>query len=192
MLTCNHDTNRPRYTLEPDELKLAYAFLFTMPGVPFLYYGDEIGMRYLELSTHEGGYFRTGARTPMQWKRGKNLGFSEGCEDSLYLPVDDAVDAPTVEAQDKDPDSLLNMVREIIALRHSEEDLQADAEFKVLCSEKGKAFVYKRGNLTIAVNPSLKEQTAPVSVKGEVLYIIGNATFGGQITLAPQSFVIVK
>ena len=41
LLTCNHDTLRPRFNMEPDELKLAYAFLFTMPGVPFLYYGDE-------------------------------------------------------------------------------------------------------------------------------------------------------
>jgi maltose alpha-D-glucosyltransferase/alpha-amylase len=192
MLTCNHDTNRPRYTLEPDELKLAYAFLFTMPGVPYLYYGDEIGMRYLELPTKEGGYFRTGSRTPMQWTKGKNLGFSEGCEDSLYLPVDSAADAPTVEAQENDPDSLLNMVKGILALRHKEEDLQADAEFKVLCSEKGKAFVYKRGSLTIAVNPSNKEQTAPVAVEGEVIYSIGKATLGSQITLAPQTFVVVR
>ena len=68
MLTCNHDTIRPRFNMEMDELKLAYAFIFTMPGVPFLYYGDEIGMRYLDLPTKEGGYYRTGARTPMQWE----------------------------------------------------------------------------------------------------------------------------
>ncbi len=38
-----------------------------MPGVPFLYYGDEIGMRYRALPGKEGGYVRTGSRTPMQW-----------------------------------------------------------------------------------------------------------------------------
>ena len=56
--------------------KLAYAFIFTLPGVPFLYYGDEIGMRYLDVPTKEGGYFRTGSRTPMQWNDKKNHGFS--------------------------------------------------------------------------------------------------------------------
>jgi maltose alpha-D-glucosyltransferase/alpha-amylase len=192
MLTCNHDTNRPRFSLEPDELKLAYAFLFTMPGVPFLYYGDEIGMRYLDVKTKEGGYTRTGSRTPMQWNTGKNLGFSEGCEDSLYLPVDSAPDAPTVETQEKDPESLLNTVRALIALRHQEEDLQADAELQILCAEKGKPFVYRRGSLVVAVNPSTKEQTADIKVLGEIIYQIGSAKMDGGLTLAPQSFVVIR
>ncbi|WP_026510244.1 alpha-amylase family glycosyl hydrolase [Butyrivibrio sp. LC3010] len=193
MLTCNHDTNRPRYTLEPDELKIAYAFIFTMPGVPFLYYGDEIGMRYLELPTKEGGYYRTGSRTPMQWNKGKNLGFSEGCKDSLYLPVDEAEDAPTVEEQEKDKDSLLNVVKELLNLRHREEDLQADADFKVLCAEKNAPFVYKRGSLTIAVNPSDKEKTAALTVKGEKIYSLGNAEIGeDKLTLSSQSFVVIR
>ena len=52
----------------PRDLELAFLFLLTMPGVPFIYYGDEIGMRSLDgLPSKEGGYGRTGARTPMQW-----------------------------------------------------------------------------------------------------------------------------
>ncbi|MBR1560643.1 MAG: glycosylase, partial [Clostridia bacterium] len=141
LITCNHDTVRPAYNHTPEELKLAYAFLFTMPGVPFLYYGDEIGMRYLDLPTKEGGYYRTGSRTPMQWDGGKNLGFSAGCADALYLPVDPAADAPTVAEQAGDPDSLLNAVRAILALRHAEPDLQADADFEPLCAEAGVPFV---------------------------------------------------
>lgn len=44
-----------------------------MPGAPFIYYGDEIGMRYVErLVSKEGGYGRTGARSPMQWDSSKN------------------------------------------------------------------------------------------------------------------------
>ena len=182
MLTCNHDTVRPRYNMGFDELKLCYAFLFTMPGVPFLYYGDEIGMRYFDLPTYEGGYFRTGSRTPMQWDGSKNLGFSTGCADALYLPVDAAADAPTVEAQEGCPDSLLNTVRAILKLRHAEEDLQADAEFEPLCTEKGKPFVYRRGSLVLAVNPS-----------GEALFTLGEArAAGGRLTMGPQSFVVLK
>ena len=59
-----------------------------------------------------------------------------------------------MEAQEGDPDSLLNTVRALLKLRHDEPDLQADGELKVLCAEKGRPFVYRRGNLTLALNPS--------------------------------------
>ena len=78
LITCNHDTVRPSAGLTTDELRLAYAMIFTMPGAPFLYYGDEIGMRYQKLPTKEGGYFRTGSRTPMQWAPGEKPGLLGG------------------------------------------------------------------------------------------------------------------
>jgi Glycosidases len=81
----NHDMERIREYLDYDELKLVYAFLLSMPGAPFLYYGDEIGMRHLKLSSVEGGYGRTGARTPMQWNTENNYGFSDApAEKTLY------------------------------------------------------------------------------------------------------------
>ncbi len=194
MLTCNHDTVRPRFNLEPEELKLAYAFLFTLPGVPFLYYGDEIGMRYYDLPTKEGGYFRTGSRTPMQWNGGRNLGFSDACADALYLPVDPAPDAPTVEAQDGDPASLLNAVRAILALRHDNEDLQADAPFEPVCTGKDEPFVYRRGSLLLAVNPAGEAKRAKVDVAGrEALFTLGRAETGADgLVLGAQSFVVLK
>ncbi|MBQ3268909.1 MAG: DUF3459 domain-containing protein [Clostridia bacterium] len=194
MPTCNHDTIRPRYRLDATELKLAYAFLFTMPGVPFLYYGDEIGMRYLDLPSKEGGYFRTGSRTPMQWNDGKNLGFSDAEADDLYLPVDPAGDAPTVQAQEDDPESLLNAVRALIRLRRDNEDLQADAPFEVVCAEKGKPFVYRRGALLLAVNPSGEKQIIDVNADGrEALFAFGMAdAANGRLALGPQSFVVLK
>ncbi len=118
-ITCNHDTIRPSAGLTVDELRLAYATLFTLPGAPFVYYGDEIGMRYLPLPTKEGGYFRTGSRTPMQWDGTANHGFSTAAADALYLPVDTADDAPTVEAQQADPNSLLHAVKSLLAFRHA-------------------------------------------------------------------------
>ncbi|MBR1586066.1 MAG: DUF3459 domain-containing protein [Clostridia bacterium] len=194
LLTCNHDTVRPRFNLGYDELKLAYAFLFTMPGVPFLYYGDEIGMRYQQIPTKEGGYFRTGSRTPMQWNGGRNLGFSDGDEKDLYLPVDPSADAPTVENQETDPDSLLHTVRKLLALRHQETDLQADAAFEALCTEQDKPFVYRRGALLLAVNPSGEALTAPVQAAGrKAIFTIGTASAAnGQLTVGPQSFVVLK
>ena len=199
LLTCNHDTIRPSYTLDPRELKLAYAFLFTLPGVPFLYYGDEIGMRYLDVPTKEGGYFRTGSRTPMQWDGSANLGFSEGKASDLYLPVDTSADAPTVEAQEADRDSLLNTVRAILAIRHREKDLQADADFQVICSENDKPLVYRRGSLLCVVNPTggKLETILPADISetihGEVIFKIGEASAGnGRIYTDAQSFAVIK
>ena len=199
LLTCNHDTIRPRFNLDTTELKLAYAFLFTLPGVPFLYYGDEIGMRYLDVPTKEGGYFRTGSRTPMQWDGSANLGFSEGKAEDLYLPVDGSADAPTVEAQEADPASLLHTVRALLALRHSEEDLQADAALQVICSEPGRPLVYRRGDLLCVVNPGGSElemvlpESAAVGLQGQVLFAIGKASAeNGKICAEAQSFAVIR
>ena len=196
LISGNHDTVRLRYSLSYDELKLFYAFLFTMPGVPFLYYGDEIGMRYLNLPTKEGGYFRTGSRTPMQWSHGANYGFSDADSSAIYLPQDPSADAPTVEDQAKDPDSLLNTVKALIALRHAHSDLQADADFSsVFASDENPLFVYRRGGLIAAVNPSgSSRSTVLPSVyrrNMKALYTIGTGSYSnGRVTLGPQSFAL--
>ncbi|MCD8133132.1 MAG: RloB domain-containing protein [Clostridiales bacterium] len=195
LITCNHDTVRPKYNLSDEELKLAYAFIFTMPGVPFLYYGDEIGMRYLNIPTKEGGYFRTGARTPMQWTKGKNAGFSTSEADALYLPVDPMPDAPSVESQEAEADSLLHTVKALLALRHAEEDLQADAEFAVVYAESGKLpFVYRRGDILIALNPSTETVTAPVDAAGrDIVFSVGRGIVeDGVLTLGKQSCMVLK
>ena len=194
LITGNHDTVRLAYSLGRDELKLAYAFLFTMPGVPFLYYGDEIGMRYLELPTKEGGYTRTGSRTPMQWSAGKNLGFSAAKKERLYLPVDSAADAPTVEAQEKDGDSLLCVLRSVLALRHAEKDLQADASFEVICSEPDRPFIYRRGGLVLALNTNGRElRTALPFEISEMLYKLGDVRcVDGTLIAGPQSFAVMR
>jgi len=138
----------------------------TMPGVPYLYSGDEIGMRYVRgLVSKEGGYNRTGSRTPMQWTSAKNAGFSTGKAKDLYLPIDPAKDHPTVEAQEKDSDSLLNHVRQLGALRRKHPALGGDGDFEPLHAEKNRyPFIYRRKlgaeTIIVAVNPSAK----PVSV----------------------------
>ena len=92
--------------LHGDELKVAFAFLLTMPGAPFIYYGDEIGLRYVEnLVSVEGGYNRTGSRSPMQWNHEVNFGFSNASPEKMYIPTDDKPNSPTVEDQMKDPNS---------------------------------------------------------------------------------------
>ncbi len=198
-ITCNHDTPRLTMNLDERERRLAYAFLFTMPGVPFLYYGDEIGMRYRHIPTKEGGYNRTGTRTPMQWDESANLGFSSAAAEELYLPVDPAEDAPTVESQKAKKDSLYYTVRELLALRHAHVDLQADGSFESLYAEDLEPmYVYRRGGLILAVNPSSKERAVKLSAKDQgthktALYTIGDGSCDGEkITLAPQSFIVLQ
>jgi len=176
-----------------DELKIAYAMFLTLPGVPFIYYGDEIGMRYLDVPTKEGGYTRTGTRTPMQWDNSKNHGFSDADASKLYLPVDNADDAPTVADQLSDKSSLLNTVKELTALRHKYEDLQADGDFEVVYAEpESFPFVYKRGKLTIAINPSDKKAYVKLPSKGECIYSIGDVSLNDyELKMAPQSFAVI-
>jgi maltose alpha-D-glucosyltransferase/alpha-amylase len=193
LVTGNHDTIRLRYNLEAAELALAYGFIFTMPGVPFLYYGDEIGMRYLNLPTKEGGYFRTGSRTPMQWNRGPNLGFSTAASDRLYLPVDSAPDAPVVEDAEADTASILHTVRALLKLRADNADLQAKPNLEIIHAEKDALpFVYKRGSFVIAINPGEKEAAVPHSFNaGEPLFTIGACSMeGGVFRTGNQSFGI--
>ena len=195
MFTCNHDTPRPAATLSPDELKLAYAFILTMPGVPFIYYGDEIGMKYLDLPTKEGGYQRTGSRSPMQWDGTANRGFSSAGPDRIYLPVDSSPDAPDVERQLPDPGSLLNETRRLIALRKTHADLLASSPFSVIHAEEcGYPFVYGRGSLILSVNPSSDDATfSDASLSGrKIVYSIGDVSLeGGSLTMGPQSFAVL-
>ena len=194
MITGNHDTKRCSFNLTDLERRLAFAMILTMPGAPFIYYGDEIGMAYRWLPTKEGGYHRTGSRTPMQWDSSKNLGFSSAAADKLYLPVDPAENAPTVENQEANSNSMLHFVRDLIALRHAQEDLCNDSPFAVYSAEEGsRLFAYRRGKLLVAVNPGL--QTLPLELDGNYhsIYALGNAQIDGKmLQLGSQSFVILQ
>jgi maltose alpha-D-glucosyltransferase/alpha-amylase len=98
------------------KLALAYSLLFTLPGSPFLYYGDEIGMGdniWLD--------DRNGVRTPMQWDASPGAGFSSASLDKFYLPlIQDDVYSPqrvNVVAQQADPASQLNLIKRFIRIR---------------------------------------------------------------------------
>ena len=97
-------------------IELLVGLLFSFPGTPILYYGDEIGMGD---NVYLGD--RNGVRTPMQWTGDRNAGFSRADPERLYSPlIMDAVygyAAVNVEAQETDPASLLHWMRNMIWLR---------------------------------------------------------------------------
>lgn len=204
----NHDTvPRLGNGRNPHEMAVAMAFLLTMPGVPFIYYGDEIGMHSLDgLPSKEGGYGRTGARTPMQWDASANAGFSTAPAEKLYLPIDPAGDRPTVAAELADPASSLNATRALIALRKAHPALGASGDFEtVLVPEKGWPFVFRRakGNeeILVALNPAATAGTAALPKNLDLTGmqpLAGEASAfrreagGWHVVLPPESFAVVK
>ncbi len=163
--TANHDFARLHTAPRPAaQLPAAFAFHLTFPTLPAIYYGDEIGMRYVpDLPELEGSvlaprYNRAGSRTPMQWDDGPSAGFSTAPADRVYLPVDPDPARPHVAAQRQDPDSLLHLVRDLIALRTTHADLRPAAGLKVL--NPGYPLVYLRGEtVLVVINPGARAVT---------------------------------
>ncbi|MGD8491653.1 MAG: maltose alpha-D-glucosyltransferase [Anaerolineae bacterium] len=140
------DNNRAR-------IELANSLLFTLPGSPVLYYGDEIGMGddiWLE--------DRDGVRTPMQWSAAANAGFSEADPAALYCPViDDAAYGyrrVNVAAQTTDPGSLWHRMRNMIRVRREQPALGRGAiQFLDLGTRAVLAYVREHhGEKVLAVN----------------------------------------
>ena len=128
-VTGNHDVKRPatRFSRREDDAmaKIAMFLLLTLRGTPFLYYGDEIGMRDLVLSRDEimdpvgKAYWpfmkgRDGCRSPMQWDNSPQAGFSRA---QPWLMVHPNYTLRNVAAQRQDPLSILNLTKNLIALR---------------------------------------------------------------------------
>ncbi|WP_127506020.1 alpha-amylase family glycosyl hydrolase [Actinoplanes solisilvae] len=186
LATADHDFDRlscgPRTA---EQLGAALTLLFTWGSIPCLYYGDEIGMRYLpglpnvEGSVCDPGYNRAGCRTPMQWDDGPNAGFSTADPARLYLPIDPDPARPTVAAQQDDPASTLNLVRELIALRQATPALGTRAPTRVV--SESYPFAYVRGDShLVVVNP--RREPATLAVDGaEPVWASGIAARPGEL-----------
>lgn len=192
----NHDMDRLARRLKGIEQKVAFAFLLSMPGAPFIYYGDEIGMNYVEnLVSVEGGYSRTGSRSPMQWNHGLNMGFGSAAPQKLYIPLDTSPDAPTVEDQIVDENSLLNEIRRLITLRREHPALSNQAEIEFVYAQKDRyPLAYVRRStaeeMLIIINPSGMTQRFSCKYRPleECYHLNGNITAeDGNITIPGNS-----
>ena len=191
----NHDMPRLARGRDVRDLKICFAFLLTMAGAPFIYYGDEIGMRYLEgLTSVEGGYDRTGSRSPMQWEKKEGFGFTSA--KTSYIPFDKSEDAPSVEEQSVNSDSLLAAVKELLALRAAHKALQSFGEFVPVFAQKERyPFAYERRaageNILVVLNPADREECAAFDCSGKVLWSVGGVPQDGKIP-ARSACVIAK
>jgi maltose alpha-D-glucosyltransferase/alpha-amylase len=123
-------------------IELMNGLLLTMPGTPVIYYGDEIGMGD---NIHLGD--RDGVRTPMQWSPDRNGGFSRADPAELVLPpIMDALygfQAINVEAQSRDPHSLLNWLKRMLAVRRQHQAF-GRGRLKFLRPQNRKILAYLR------------------------------------------------
>ncbi|WP_268250234.1 alpha-amylase family glycosyl hydrolase, partial [Kitasatospora griseola] len=176
--TANHDYSRlacgPRTR---EQLAAAFTFQLTWPTTPAIYYGDEIGMRFVPgLPDTEGSvlgprYNRAGCRTPMQWDATPDAGFSSAPADRFYLPLDPSPGRPDVASQRADQSSLLHQVRQLIALRRAHPALGPDAPVELL--HTGYPLAYLRGDrCLVVVNPRRTPAHLPVEreLPGRLLF----------------------
>ena len=149
------DNNRLR-------IELLNSLLFSFPGTPILYYGDEIGMGdNIELGD------RNGVRTPMQWSSDKNAGFSSVDPEKLYSPViSDPVYgymAVNVEEQRENPSSLLQWTRNMVGLRKLF-SVFGRGSFRILNTTNRKVLAYLRQyrNQTVLCVANISRSAQPV------------------------------
>ena len=205
----NHDFNRvcTEGRTTPEELKVAMTFFLTMPGVPFLFYGDEIGLKQNpNAPSTDGSGGRAGCRIPMLWDGTANGGFSTAPIDKIYIPQDPDPNRMTVEKEENDPASLLNYVRTMLRLRKDVKALGADASWRLVSSlDQPYPMVYERKlgseRCYVVLNPSGKQVSVTLPTEPSKPEIIGGSyskcTYkqtkkGDVITISPVSGVIFK
>jgi maltose alpha-D-glucosyltransferase/alpha-amylase len=148
------------------ELELIHALLFSLPGSPFLYYGDEIGM-----GDNIWLPDRDSSRTPMQWTPDRNAGFSTADPGKLYLPLVQSLvhhyGHTNVEAQLAQPTSLLHWMRGMLTVRRQHPALGA-GEFEVLTCNNDSILAFCRHTegetLLVVANMAATARAATVHV----------------------------
>lgn len=141
LISGNHDTDRIANSLDLDKLKMFYLYQLSMPGTPFIYYGDEILMKTSPIESKDGGYQRTGSRTPMVWNDElPNHGFSK-TKEATYLPFFDENKVSVASAM-KDESSLYHYIQKLIELRKENEGLRT---LDIDINESDRVIRIKRG-----------------------------------------------
>jgi maltose alpha-D-glucosyltransferase / alpha-amylase len=150
------------------KIELLYAVLFSLPGSPVIYYGDEIGMG-------DNVYLRgrAGVRTPMQWNMNINAGFSTANPQKLYLPViTDPLyrfESVNVKTQEENPSSLVLWIKNIVAMRKRINAFARGAikfiessNSKILCFAR----LYEKQRVIVVANLSQFSQAATLDLSG--------------------------
>ena len=183
-------------------IQLAASLFFTFPGLPVLYYGDEIGM-----GDHPHLPGRNPVRTPMQWSSDRNAGFSAADPEELYNPViDDPLYSYTmvnVESQERFADSHLWNVRRMIEVRNRQPALWSQGQFGIVETTHPALFAFTRraGDETCLLVHNLSKNSVSGELKlGKFASFLPRELFGGAlfpkiprhpylVTMTPYSFI---
>ncbi len=176
-VSSSHDEVRPPTRFGGGDLGRRRALvlstlLFSMPGLPVLYQGEELGLEEAVLPEDrradpvgdDVADSRDGCRTPMPWEPGVAFGFS--ANPATWLPDGGRTDADTVSVQRATPGSWLRRYRELLAVRHREADLRG-GEVEWLTRD-GAVIGFRRGSLAVVAN--VGTTSAAVGVAGDVVY----------------------
>lgn len=206
----NHDHSRAvsRYGSEKfrnESAKMLCAAYMFQQGTPFVYMGQELGMTnwypenmsmYEDVQTRNQhlnlpekirlkisySASRDSARTPIPWNNGKNAGFTEA--EKPWFNINPNYVEINVEAEEKDPDSVLNFYRKAIQLK---KEIERDAPYKELHENSGKIFAYTRGKYEIVC--SFTEKPVKYSCDGKI--VLSNYKENGE-TLKPYECRVYK
>jgi len=205
----NHDRSRLATRLGQARARLAAMLQFTLRGMPFVYYGDELGMEDVQIQadkiTDPWGKnvpgFNVGRdpeRTPMQWDSSSSAGFTIG---TPWLPVSPDYKEKNVERESRDSNSMLSFFKELIHYRKNSPALLTGS-YKPMESGNEHVFVFGREcaseKLLAAINFSDSEEIAALSVDGTLLCNTHRGKCGGekiqttQLKLKPYEGLIIR
>jgi glycosidase len=164
----NHDQDRVMTQLRdnPAAAKVAATLLLTQPGVPFIYYGEEIGMPG-DIKPDEN------ARTPMQWNASEGAGFTTG---KAWFNIDPSYAKVNVTAEDNDPNSLLNHYRKLVHLREAHPALHS-GDMQLVKSSNPQVFAFLRQGENETILALVNLSNEPVD---QVTLSLASGTLKGQ------------
>ena len=187
----------PQVADKKSAAKALATILLTLRGTPFIYEGQELGCTnvawnsidtYDDIASHSQYNFalnegftpnqalefvhrfsRDNSRTPMQWNKNKNAGFSDG---KSWLPVNENYREINVEVEDADDDSVLNWYRKLAALR-ADNDVLTAGTYEEILTDSEKVFAFKRNldnrEIVTLVNFSTDTVNVPLNLRGKIL-----------------------
>lgn len=196
----NHDRNRIASKIGPAQARVAAMAQLTLRGIPFVYYGEEIGMTDVAIpkdkiqDTYEKrspglGLGRDPQRTPLQWNTNTNAGFSTG---EPWLPVSEKYTEVNVENQSKDPKSILSLYKTLIKLRKTKSAL-IDGNYVPLPhpAENVLAYIRQKGNEQLLVVLNFDEKEKKISLTFPKAKMICNTFLDTQFDAADlQNFTL--
>ena len=204
----NHDQWRIVTRFGDEQARLIALMQFTLPGLPIVYYGDEIGMPNTDIKpedvqdptqwTNEGlNLGRDPERTPMQWNNSRFAGFSET---KPWLPIGADLETNNVESQLSEPDSFLSLYRRLLKLR-TRHDILKKGDYETFGELESDMFIFSRRlgdeHVFIVLNFSNSPQKTTIPHGGRVLCCshpidYPDITDEGEVSLRPFEGVLIE